>query len=135
VVNTQIGTSHADGSDSESSVILSRFYIQVLSIMCFQQRLIFFCFKKLDGCSVAMGDDRPCNMEGIASILIKMFGGMVRELKEVKYVPQLKKNFITVGALKVLDLEISGRDGVLKMIRGSMIGMKGVKSNNINYLK
>jgi len=37
--------------------------------------------------------------------------------------------------LKVLDLEISGKDSVLKMLRGSMVVMKGVKSNNIYYLK
>jgi len=41
-------------------------------------------------------------MEGIRTVLIKMFDGMVRELKEVKYVPQLKKNIISVGALKAL---------------------------------
>jgi len=64
-----------------------------------------------------MGDDHPCNMKGINTILIKMFNGMVQELKEVKYVPQLKKNLIPVGALKALGLEISGRHDVLKMFR------------------
>ena len=68
-----------------------------------------------------MGDDRPCNMEGIGTVFIKMFDGMMRELKEVRYVAQLKKNLILVGALKVLGVEISGRDGVLKMLRGSML--------------
>jgi len=31
----------------------------------------------------------------------------------VRYVAQLKKNLISVGAFEVLGLEISGRDGVL----------------------
>ena len=52
--------------------------------------------------------------------------GTVWELKKVRYVPQLKRNFISVGALKALDLEISDRDGVLKILRGSMIVLKGV---------
>jgi len=86
----------------------------------------FSIFEKLDGCSVVMGDNRPCNMEGICSVLMKMFDVMVQELKKVRYVPQLKKNLISVGALKALSLEISGRDGVLKMLRGSMVVMKGV---------
>ena len=30
-----------------------------------------------------MGDDHPCNMEGIGIVRIKMFDGIVRELKEV----------------------------------------------------
>jgi len=62
-----------------------------------------------------MGDDRPCNMKGIGTVHIKMFDGMVRELKDVRYVPQLKKNLIYVGALEALGLEIFIGDGVLKM--------------------
>jgi len=52
-----------------------------------------------------------------------MFDGMVREVKEV----QLKKNLISVGALKTLDLVVSIRNGVLKMTKGSMVVMKGVR--------
>jgi len=59
-----------------------------------------------------MSDDRPCNMEGISIVHIKMFDGMVRELKEVRYAPQLKRNLISVGALKTLGLKVSIRDGV-----------------------
>ena len=73
-----------------------------------------------------MSDDRPCNMEGIGIVHIKMFDGMVRELKEVRYVPQLKRNLISVGALKTLGLKVSIRDGVLKMIKSSMVILKGV---------
>ena len=71
-----------------------------------------------------MGDDCPCNMEGIDTVFIMIFNGMVRELKEVRYLPQLKKNLISVSVLKALGLEISGRDGVLKIFRGSMIVMR-----------
>ena len=53
--------------------------------------------------------DRPCHIEGICTVLIKMFDGMVRELKDVRYVPQLKKNLISVGFLKALGLELSIR--------------------------
>jgi len=59
-------------------------------------------------------------------VLIKMFDGMVRELKKVRYVPQLKRKLISVGTLKVLGLEVSVRDGILKMIRGLMMILKGV---------
>ena len=57
----------------------------------------FSSFEKLDGCFIIKGDDCPCNMEGIDAVLIKMFDGMVRELKK-RYVSQLKKNLIFVGA-------------------------------------
>jgi len=94
-------------------------------------RELFFSFEKLDRCSVVMGNDRPCNMEGICTVHIKMFDGMVRELKEVRYVPQLKRNLISVGALEALGLAVSIRDGVLKIIKGSMVVLKGVRRNNL----
>jgi len=74
-------------------------------------------------------------VEGIGTVCIKMFDGIVRELKEVRYVPQLKRNLISVGALETLGLVVSIRDGVLKMTKGSIVVMKGVRRNNLYYLK
>jgi len=51
----------------------------------------------IDGCFVVMGDDRLCNTKGISTVHIKMFDVMVREFKEVRYVPQLKRNLISVA--------------------------------------
>ena len=55
-----------------------------------------------------------------------MFDGMVRKLKKVRYMPQLKKNLTSDGDLKALGLKVFIRDGVLKMTRGSMVILKGV---------
>jgi len=87
----------------------------------------FSSFEKLDGCFAIIGDDHSCNMEGIGTVRIKMLDEIVRELKEVRYVPQLKRNLISVGALKLLGLVASIRDGALKMTKGSMVIMKGVR--------
>ena len=72
-----------------------------------------------------MGDDHPCNIKGMGTVCIKMDDGTVQELKEIRYVPQLKRNLISIGALKTLDLVVSIRDGVLKMTKDSMMVMKG----------
>ena len=56
------------------------------------------------------------------------FDGMIRELKEVRYVPQLKRNLISVGALETLGLVVSIKDGVLKMTKGSMVVLKVVRT-------
>jgi len=82
-----------------------------------------------------MGDDHLCNMEGIWTVQINMFDGMIRELKEVRYIPQLKRNLISVGALETLGIEVSIEDEVLKMTKGSMVVLKGVCRNNLYYLK
>ena len=36
----------------------------------------FFSFEKLDRCFTVMGDDHPCNVEGIGTVRIKMFDGI-----------------------------------------------------------
>jgi len=140
VISTQAGISQASGSDLDSSVFSfsvttptigysgdSKWMIDTRATyhVC-PNRDWFSSFKKLDGYSVVMGDDRPCHMEGIGIVLVKMFDGMVRELKNVRYVPQLKRNLISVSALKALGLKVSIRDGVLKMVKGLMVVLKGV---------
>jgi len=135
VINTQSGsTSQAGGSDSGSTVFSfsvttstigysgdSEWMLDTGATYHVVPMGISFL-----GYSVVMSDDCLCNIKGIGTIFIKMFNRMVWELKEVRYVPQLKKNLISVGALKALDVEVSTRDGVLKMTRGSMVILKGV---------
>ena len=81
------------------------------------------------------GDDHPCNIEGIGTVRIKIEDGIVRELKKVRYVPQLKRNLISVGAWEALGLVVSIRDGILKITKGTMVVMKGVRQENLYYLK
>ena len=129
-VSTHTSTSQADGSDSDSLV----FSFSNTTIVGFSDnsewildtgatyhlcpnRDWFSGFEKLDGCFTVMGDDHPCNVEGIDTVRIKMFNGIVQELKEVRYVPQLKRNLISVGVLKTLDLVVSIRNGVAPCTR------------------
>ena len=82
-----------------------------------------------------MGDDHTCRMKGIGIVLIRMFDRMVRELKHVRYIPQLMKNLISIKALEARDLKGTLRDGVFKMLKVSMIVLKGIRHNNMCYLK
>ena len=49
---------------------------------------------------MSFSDGHTCQIEGISTVRIKLSDGMVKELKDVRYVLQLKKNFISVGALR-----------------------------------
>ena len=100
-------------------------------LLCVLEWGLISSFEKVDGCFTVMGDDHPCNVEVIGTVRIKMDDGIVRELKEVRYVPQLKSNLISIGALKALGLVVSIRDGILKMTKGSMVVMKGIRWNNL----
>ena len=48
-------------------------------------------FEKLDGGLVIFDDGHTCQIEGIDIVRIKLFSWIIRELKDVRYAPQLKK--------------------------------------------
>ena len=60
---------------------------------------------------------------------------MVRELKDVMYVPQLKKNLISVGGLETQGLRETLGEGILKMFSDSLVILKGIRRNNLYYLR
>ena len=74
----------------------------------------FFEFKEVDGGVVYMGNDHPCKTVRIGSIKLRNHNGTTRILRDVRYVPKLKKNLISLGALESKGLVVMMRDGVLK---------------------
>ncbi|WVZ61696.1 hypothetical protein U9M48_011528 [Paspalum notatum var. saurae] len=87
------------------------------------------------GGSVRMGDDRPCQIVGIGSIQIKMHDGIVRTLTDVRHIPDMTKNLISLSTLDGKGYKYSGGDGVLKVSKGSLIVMKAdLKSANLYRL-
>ena len=83
---------------------------------------------------MSFGDGYICHMEWICTIRIKLSDEMVRELKDARYVPQLK-NVIWIRALEAQDLRGTLEEGVLKMFRGSLVILKSIRRNNLYYLK
>ena len=67
-------------------------------------------------------------MDWICTVRIKMFDGVVKELTEVRYVLQMKKNIISVGAVESKGLKMTLENGILKVTKGSMIVIKGIKN-------
>ena len=106
VTNTQRSSSQADGSDSDSSDFSFSVSSPIIGNSWKDEWILdtgttyhacpnrgwFSSFEKLEGCSVVMGNYHPCSVEGVGTIRIRMFDGMERELKGVRYVPQLKRN-------------------------------------------
>ncbi|KAH9656608.1 hypothetical protein KPL70_022746 [Citrus sinensis] len=95
----------------------------------------FTDFCNLESDAVVMGNDQPCRTMGIGTIRLKIFDGMVRELKEVRFVPVLKKNLISVGALEAKGYKVAIEDGIMKFTHGVMVILQGVRCHNLYYLK
>ncbi|KAH9686822.1 hypothetical protein KPL70_014523 [Citrus sinensis] len=66
---------------------------------------------------------------GIGTVSLKMYDGMVKELTQVRHVPELKRNLISIGMLDQTGYVIKAKNGTLKVIRGSIVIMKGTKQN------
>ena len=46
--------------------------------------------------SVKMGDDSPCQIIGIGSVQIKMHDGIIITLTDVRHIPDMRKNLISI---------------------------------------
>ena len=82
-----------------------------------------------------MGNDSACKTKGIGKIHLKMHDGAVRVLTDVRYVPNLKKNLISLGVLDSKDFKITMEGGVLKVVYGALVLMKGVRRGNLYFLQ
>jgi len=81
-----------------------------------------------------MRDDHTCQLVYKGTICIRMYDKILRELKEVRYIPSMMMNIISIRALEVEGLRGTLGEGVLKMSSGSLVILKGVRRNNVYYL-
>lgn len=81
-----------------------------------------------------MGNNHVCQVEGIGIVSIKMFDGIVRHLKEVRHVPNLTKKLISLGILDDLGYTNKIEKGSMKISKGSLVAIKGVKRDGLYHL-
>lgn len=65
-----------------------------------------------------------CKIAGIRTIRIKVFDGAVRTISDVRYVPDLKRNLISLNTLYSKVYKYNGECGVLKVSKGCSCGDK-----------
>ncbi|OIT24974.1 hypothetical protein A4A49_55725, partial [Nicotiana attenuata] len=63
-----------------------------------------------------------------------MHDGVVGTLTNVRYVPELKKNLISLGTLESLGCKFTGEGGVLKFFQGVFVIMKARRSGSLYTL-
>ncbi|KAG8473502.1 hypothetical protein CXB51_035665 [Gossypium anomalum] len=74
---------------------------------------------------VLMGNNASCKIAGVGTIKVKIFDGVVRTLSDVRHVPELKKNLISLSTLNSKGYRYIAESGVLKISKGSLVVMKG----------
>uniref|UniRef100_A0A803PAJ1 Reverse transcriptase zinc-binding domain-containing protein n=1 Tax=Cannabis sativa TaxID=3483 RepID=A0A803PAJ1_CANSA len=94
----------------------------------------FFCsFQEQDSGPFLLGDNKACKIAGIGSVLIKMHNGSERTIRDVRYVLNLKRNSLYIGALTLKGRNIK-IDSLLRVLKDSTVVMKGNLRNGIYYL-
>ncbi|KAJ1296501.1 hypothetical protein BS78_01G305700 [Paspalum vaginatum] len=80
-----------------------------------------------------MGDDRPCQIVRIGTVQIKMHGGIIRTLTDVRHILDMTENLIYLSTLDGKGYKYYSGDGVLKLSKGSLIVMKADLKSAILY--
>ena len=75
----------------------------------------FNTYKLVNSGSVLMGNDASCKVVGIGNVRIKMFDGVVRALCDVRHIPDLRKNLISLGTLDCNGFSYKSTSGVMKV--------------------
>lgn len=52
-------------------------------------------------------------------------------MTEVRFIPELKRNLISLGLLDQNGYTYKCEDGIIKICRGSMVVMKGIRGNGL----
>uniref|UniRef100_A0A2N9FA25 Integrase catalytic domain-containing protein n=1 Tax=Fagus sylvatica TaxID=28930 RepID=A0A2N9FA25_FAGSY len=95
----------------------------------------FDTYRSINCGSVRMGNDATCTIIGMGTIKIKMSDGVVRTLEEVRHIPDMRKNLISLGTLDSKGYSYKSENEIMKVSKGAMVVMTGQKiSSNVYKL-
>ena len=94
----------------------------------------FSTYEPMHKGAVLLGNNASCKVAGIGTVRIKMFNGVVRTLGDVRYVPDLKRNLISLSTLDAKWYKYTGEGGVLKISKGALVMMKGHQKRIMLYV-
>ncbi|KAK2982865.1 hypothetical protein RJ640_025051 [Escallonia rubra] len=92
--------------------------------------------KRSDGDLYLVSSVEQQEVMGISTIKIKIkiFDGIVKTLGDVRYIPDLKKNLISLDTLDSINYSKSIKGGDMKVSKGAVVIMKGQKTGNFYKL-
>jgi hypothetical protein len=95
----------------------------------------FSTYQSIDDGVVFMGNDFSCKIVGVARVQIKMHDGFVRTLTNVRHIPELRKNLISLGVLDSAGYKCTTQGAVWKESKGMLVVMKEKRIENLYQLE
>ena len=94
----------------------------------------FTYYYDYNGGRVMIGNNVVCKIMGIGNISLKLHDRTIRELKQVRYVPELKRNLISLGMLDQMRCSVRIESRELMIVKDSQVVMKGSRINRVFIL-
>ncbi|GKC85557.1 retrovirus-related pol polyprotein from transposon TNT 1-94, partial [Tanacetum coccineum] len=94
------------------------------------RRDFFFDFKEFNGGTVLLGDNRACVIRGTRKVRVQMKDGSSFVLENVRYIPELKRNLISLSTLHREGYTVKLQNGRVKVIKGSLMVLSGTMKGN-----
>ena len=95
---------------------------------------LFKTFEKVDTGKVLLGNNLACKVAGIGTIAITMHDGVERDLRNARYVLELKRNLVSLGEVDQSGCSIKAENSELQVIKNGRVTMKGVRRNRLYVL-
>ena len=84
--------------------------------------------------SVLLGNNEVCKIRGVGSVSLKLDDGSIKVLTGVRYIPEVKRNLISLGMLEKKGYTSSSGNGVMKISKEGRVVMTALRRNNLYYL-
>ena len=94
----------------------------------------FETFKDQDGGEVFLGNNKSCKIKRIVTIRIRLHNALEKVMTNVRCIPELKRNLISLGVLDDLGYTVKLEASFIKIMRGSLLVMKEAKKIGIYSL-
>ena len=75
-------------------------------------------YHTFDGGNVMIGNNAVCKVIGIGNVSLKLYNRTIREVKQVRHVPDLKRNLISLGMLDQAGYSVMLEHGEIKISMG-----------------
>ena len=95
----------------------------------------FTTYRPINGGLVYMGNNTTCKVVGIGTVRIKMYDGIVRTMIDVRHMPDLAKNLLSLSTFDCQGYNYTGGGGVLRIGNGALIFIKGILVNGLYLLQ
>jgi len=94
----------------------------------------FSDFNENESTLILLGDDHTVESRGTGTVKINTHGGAIRMLKNVTFVPNLRRNLISTDTLDKLGFKHEGGDGKIRFYKENKTALLGNLVNGLYVL-